>query len=250
MLKNVLASIGIGGAKVDTIVDNPQLSVDETLSGKIVIRPGDVPQRIDGVEIELVTRCIVETRNDQRVYGQITVASARVAESVAVAPGELREVPFTMRVPAFAPLSLGSTSTVLRTRLDVPNAIDPSDSDAVRVLPNAAMRSVFEGMERAGFRLAEVEVEHNPRRRMPFVQEFDFRPTGFGDWRIQEVEIAFEPAGNGAIDVLVTVDRRGGLFSFGGETGLRLRVAAGGTPAADFAAALRRAIGHLPRLRA
>lgn len=244
MFKNVLASIGIGGTKVDTLVDQPDVPAGGTLSGRVTIMGGDVPQRIDAIHLDLITRCIVEARNDQKVYGEIMVTSARAAAGMEVAPGQALELPFRMEVPEFAPLSVGSTRTMLRTRLDVPKAVDPRDSDAVHVMPNTAMRSVFEGMERAGFRLAEVEVEHNPGRQIPFVQEFDFKPVSFRDWGVEEVEIAFQPAGGGALDVLVTVDRRGGLFSFGGETGYRFRVPAGGANPDDVATAVRQAIGR------
>lgn len=244
MFKNVLASIGIGGMKVDTLVDQPQVEAGGVLNGIVTIKGGDVPQRIDAIALELVTRCIVEARNDQKVYAEIQVAVAHAAADIEVAPGESLDLPFQMDVPVHAPLSLGQTKTTLRTRLDVPKAVDPRDSDAVRVMPNAAMRSVFKGMEHAGFRLAEVEVEHSPRARVPFIQEFDFKPVGLGDWRVEEVEIAFRPTGTDALDVLVTVDRRGGLFSFGGEQGYRFSVPAGGVNPQDVAAAVRQAIGR------
>lgn len=244
MFKNVLASFGIGGTKVDTLVDDPVVPAGGMLKGVVTIKGGDVGQHIDAIHLDLVTRAIVEARNDQKVYGEITVSTTRASAGIDVNPGDALELPFTMEVPAFAPLSVGSTKTALRTRLDVPKAVDPRDSDAVQIVPNTAMRSVFEGMERAGFRLGEVEVEHNPRRQVPFVQEFDFKPVSFGDWGIEEVEIAFQPAGGGALEVLVTVDRRGGLFSFGGEVGYRFRVPADGADPNDVAAAVRQAIGR------
>ncbi|WP_404384708.1 sporulation protein [Caenispirillum salinarum] len=244
MLKNVLASIGIGGMKVDTLVDQPEIEAGGRLSGVVTIKGGDVPQRIDAIVLELMTRCIVEARNDQKVHAEIEVAAARAAADIEVAPKQELELPFDMDVPVFAPLSVGPTKTALRTRLDVPQAIDPRDSDAVRILPNAAMRSVFQGMEMAGFRIAEVEVEHNPRHAPPFTQEFDFKPSSVRDWGVEEVEIAFRPGAGGGMDVLVTVDRRGGLFSFGGERGYRFKVPPKGVEPSDVAAAVRQAIGR------
>lgn len=244
MLKNVLASIGIGGMKVDTLVNQAEIEAGDVLNGVVAIKGGDVSQRIDAIVLQLMTRCIVETRNDQKVYAEIQVAAASAAADMDVAPGQTFELPFQMEVPVFAPLSVGSTKSLLRTRLDVPKAVDPRDTDAVRILPNTAMRSVFEGMEHAGFRIAEVEVEHTPHAAIPFTQEFDFKPVHFRDWGVEEVEIAFRPSGSGALDVLMTVDRRGGLFSFGGETGYRFKVPASGADPQDVAAAIRQVIGR------
>jgi sporulation-control protein len=89
-------------------------------------------------------------------------------------------------------------------------------------------------------------VEHQPRRAQPFVQEFDFRPRSSRDWGIEEVEIAFEPV-PGGVEVLVTVDNRGGLFLPGRERTARLRVLDASLDRLDMAAELRRVIAGLRR---
>lgn len=244
MFKNVLASIGIGGMKVDTIVSETTVEPGGRLSGTIGIVGGDVPQRIDAIELALVTRAIVETSGDNKVYGEVTVAVVRAADRMEVAPAQRLDLPFTLEVPPSAPLSIGPVHTALRTRLDVPMALDPRDSDAVRIVPDGAQRSVFEGMQRAGFRLGEVEVEYKPRRVPPFLQEFDFKPTSVRDWGVEEVEVAFLPRSGGGYEVLLTVDSRGGLFSRGLERGYRLAVPATGADPEDVAAAVRQAIGR------
>lgn len=240
MLKGLLASIGIGGTKVDTVVENPHVEAGGALEGTVQIRGGDVPQQIDAIHLEVVTKCWIES-GDEKVPTEVVVAAAE-APGVQVEPGASHDVPFAIEVPAFAPLSVGSTRSALRTRLDVPAAIDPRDEDALVVAPNAAMRSVIEGVTQAGFQLAEAEVEHTPRREIPFVQELDFRPTSLGDWGIEEVEIAFRPLGGGALEVLLTVDKRGGLFSRGGEAKHRFRVPAEGASPGEIASAIRDAL--------
>ena len=242
MLKKLFASIGWGGVKVDTVLDTPSVPVGGTLKGVIQIQGGDVSQRIDAVQLELVVRCIVENDDDERIPLELVVASVRAATELEVAAGEALEFPFALDVPESTPLSLGSTHTELRTRLEVPVAIDPRDGDAVDIRPNRPMASVLEGVEYAGFRLVEAEVEHAPGHRYPLTQELDFEPTGLGDWGIKELELAFRPASDGAVEVELTVDRRGGLFRRGGEVTHRFHVPATGLPPSEVAAAIRSTI--------
>ena len=161
-------------------------------------------------------------------------------------PGQSRVIPFAIRLPPGTPLSVGGASTALRTRLDVAGAVDPRDADPVRVRPSRAMAAVLRGMEEAGFRLVEVEVEHRPRGAQPFVQEFDFRPRSARDWGIEEVEIAFGPMAGG-VEVLLTVNNRGGLFLPGRERSARFHVTDAMADRTDMAAELRRAIASLRR---
>ncbi|MGF1552286.1 MAG: sporulation protein [Paracoccaceae bacterium] len=244
MFRKVLASLGIGGASVDAVLERQEVVVGETLRGEVRIETGSVEQEIREVALELVTSCLVEPpRGDDKVRADITVASARVNPG-RIGAGERRAIPIAIEVPVSAPLSVGSTSTRLKTRLDVAGALDPGDSDRVVLAPNRAMRAVFDGLRQEGFRLAETEVEYDRRRANPFVQEFDFKPSGWGDWGVEEVEIAFSPA-RGGIEVHLTVDNRGGFFSFGRERSARFRVSDGDLGRIDMATELRRAIDSL-----
>ena len=245
MFKSILRSLGLGGASVETELDDADVEVGGTLSGRIRVTGGEARQEIRGVVIELVTRARVEGPGDSKMLSDILLGEARL-EVGAVEPGQSRVLPFASRLPAGTPLSVGAASTSLRTRLDVAGAVDPRDADPVRVRPNRAMAAVLRGMEAAGFRLAEVEVEHRPRRAQPFVQEFDFQPRSSRDWGIEEVEIAFEPVAGG-VDVLLTVDNRGGLFLPGRERSARFRVTDAAAERVDMAGELRRAIASLRR---
>ncbi len=243
MFKSILRSLGVGGASVETVLDEAEVEVGGRLSGEIRIAGGSAATDIQGVVLELVTRARVETRGDEKVYGEITIGEARLP-ALRVEAEEAEVLPFMIQLPPSCPLTAGSTSTVLRTRLDVAGAIDPRDTDPVRVLPSRAMIAVFDGLERAGFRLAETEVEYNPRRANPFVQEFDFVQRSGRDWGIEEVEISFSPT-RGGVEVLLTVDRRGGFFAIGGERTARFRVLEAELGRIDMGRELRRAVDGL-----
>jgi sporulation-control protein len=245
MLKSIMRSFGVGGARIDTVLDNPEVQVGGTLSGEVRITGGQHEQEIRGVELELATRCFAERNGGDKTYSDFTLGAATLNPGI-IRSRESRTLPFQIRLPAMTPISLGSTQTVLRTRLDVAGAVDPRDADPIRVRPNAAIAAVLQGMERAGFRLVEAEVEWNARRAKPLVQEFDFRPTSRGDWGIEEVELSFTPTEWGA-EVLLTVDNRGGLFLPGRERTTRFDARERDLGRLDMAEELRRAIASLRR---
>lgn len=244
MFKSLMRSFGVGGARVETVIANPDVEVGGTLQGEIHIQGGDHEQDIRAVVLELATRCFAE-QGGGKTFSEFTLGSATLNPGP-VAPGATRTMPFQIRLPAATPISVGSASTVLKTRLDVTGAIDPRDSDPVRVRPDATIRAILDGMERAGFWLEEAEVEWNPRRAQPLVQEFDFRPRSRGDWDIDEVELAFTPVQTG-IEVTLAVDSRGSLFGIGRERMARFVVAHADVARLDLARELRRAIDGLRR---
>ena len=245
MFKSILRTLGVGGATVETVITDPDVDVGGELAGEIRITGGSHEQEIQGVVLEIVTRARVETRGDDKVYAEIGLGEAALHPG-RVGAGATVTLPFRIRLPASAPLTVGSTQTLLKTRLDVAGAVDPRDTDPIRVRPNRAMQAVFDGMERAGFRLVETEVEYNSRRANPFVQEFDFRPRSSRDYGIEEVEISFALVPEG-VEVSLTVDNRGGFFAMNRERTARFRVTEAQADRLDMASELRRAINALRR---
>jgi sporulation-control protein len=64
------------------------------------------------------------------------------------------------------------------------------------------------------------------------------------DFGVEEVEISFKPLRNG-VEVSLTVNRRGGFFSAGGERTARFSVTEGGLSRLNMASELRNAIAML-----
>ena len=82
--KKALASIGIGGAKVDTVLENPELQPGDTLKGVIKMMGGKVDQPVDRVYLELLT----EVRK-----GEVEALDELIAETPAE-PGPPAKVSF------------------------------------------------------------------------------------------------------------------------------------------------------------
>jgi sporulation-control protein len=145
--------------------------------------------------------------------------------------------------------SLGGRNFVwLRSGLDVPWAIDPSDTDRLDVYPTNAQANVVEAMHQLGFRLYKVDIDSRSSWfGRKWVQEFEFRPVSRGQLRYDEVEIVFEAMRGSTVELLMQLDRSarglGGLLmemSGTDESWVRATIDASTTAAA--AAGLRRVI--------
>ena len=106
MFKSILRSLGVGGAGVETVLDSPEVVVGGRIAGEVRITAGDAEQDIRGVVLEIVTRCRVETRGDEKVYAEISLGEARLDPGV-IGPGATRTLPFQIVLPASTPLTVG-----------------------------------------------------------------------------------------------------------------------------------------------
>lgn len=212
MLQKVLATLGVGGASVETTIPGT-VAQGGTLEGTLVVRGGSVPQ--DVREIVLALRAPAHREaGDRTVAEPLTVAHARVPLDMVVEPGARHESRFALRVPLDCPVSLGPTHVMLATGLDVAGAVDPSDRDLVRVTPDAVLGGLLDACAALGLAHQHRSGEVAYQRRGWFggapLQEFKFRPQE-GPYRGVLDELEFVVARDGqALDVLVEIDRRGG----------------------------------------
>ncbi len=207
-IKRALASVGIGAAQVDTVLERDRVQPGETLGGTVYVRGGNQAQRIEHIYISLMTRYLKKS-GDNEHHVDYVLSETRVQESFEMGAGQNRELPFSLPVPWETPLSVGRSSVWVKTGLSVSMALDPSDHDTLRVEPTAGMQAVLGAVERLGFYLYKADTEANKRmrRRAPFVQELEFRPNGRYAKRLQELELILEPAPDGLL-VLLEADLR------------------------------------------
>ncbi|PWW30199.1 sporulation-control protein [Cytobacillus oceanisediminis] len=214
----VLASVGIGSAKVDTKLERDTVTPGEALKGVVEITGGNTEQKIDDIYLSLNTTYIKES-DDKKYTVSGLIDRFRLAESFTLAANERKEIPFTFNLPSDTPLSFGKTKIWVATGLDIKNAVDPTDQDFIRVVPNPLMDSVLNAVSNMGFRLREAECEQAPNRlrhRLPFIQEFEFVPvSGPFRGRLDELEVVFFPQPSGETEILIQVDRKArGLGGF------------------------------------
>lgn len=214
----VFASVGIGSAKVDTKLEKDSLTSGEQVKGVVEIQGGNVEQKVDEIYLSLHTTYIKES-DDKKYTVSATIDRFRLNDSFTILPNERKEIPFSFQLPSDTPISLGRTKIWVQTGLDIKNAVDPTDKDYIRVLPNTLMSEVFRAVEDLGFRMREADCQEAPyrlRKRLPFIQEFEFVPTsGRFRGKLDELELVFQPNSNDLIDIYLQVDRKArGLGGF------------------------------------
>lgn len=242
MLGTFFRAMGRGeAASVDIVLDDPRAMPGTILSGHGTIRAGSRARTLGETLLELVTTAQIETGNGHQP-GEIVLGHTALPP-VDLGAGEEIDFTFQIDVPADAPLSIGGTASVLRSRISVSPGRDCERRDHVEIVATPAMAGVFEAADLLGLHLESVELEYNPRRNFPFVQEFDFA-AGHSGLPVKEVEISLRPTET-SVQVCLTVDRRRGLFGARGERGARFTPGEGELEPAVLAQILRARIEQL-----
>jgi sporulation-control protein len=208
MFKNLLASLGIGAATVDTHVFNESVAVGDVLEGEVHIIGGDTAQDIDDIYLKVATEYKRES-DDSSYYEECVMVNYRLSERFTIQAKEKVVVPFSLQLPYEMPMSLGKTPVYVRTGLDIKTAINPRDKDTLKVLPHPLMETVMEGIKNLGFKFYQAECEYNNRfaGKYPFVQVLEFRPTGKYSAYLDELEVIFCLSPD-KLEVLLEIDKR------------------------------------------
>ncbi|WP_208854676.1 sporulation protein [Geobacillus thermoleovorans] len=240
LFKKLLSSIGIGAATVDTKLAKAQYVQGETVEGVVDIRGGSIEQHIDEIYLALVTTYLREI-DDKKHEEKAVLARYKVSGSLTIGPNETKTIPFQFALPYDVPVTLGSSRVWLQTGLDIKMALDPQDRDHLAIEPHPLVAAFLEAARQLGFRLHHVQCEQSPRywqRRLPFVQEFEFKPAS-GPFKgcLDELEAIFFLSEN-SVEVLLEIDRKArglsGLFAEAldmDETFVRFTYGTGDIPA-------------------
>ena len=93
MFKKILASVGIGAAKVDTVLETEHLQPGQKFNAVIVIKGGDVEQEIAGLDLALMTRVKVQS-DDGDYFTNHIIEKWRINEIGTIGAGEEKHIPF------------------------------------------------------------------------------------------------------------------------------------------------------------
>lgn len=198
-----LASIGIGNAKVDTRLEQSRYRQGDLVKGEIFIQGGQVEQEIDEIYLYLVVLYFQE--GSQKEY---VMEEHRLTEVFKIAPRETKVIPFEFMLPYDTPVTTGGCPVYLKTGLDIAMAVDPDDTDGIEVLPHPLVEKVLQLVERVGFQLVHIDFEFDHFfSRHPFIQRFQFKPTGDLRGALDELELMFY-IGAEHLEAIFQVDRR------------------------------------------
>tara|TARA_Y100001956_G_C4125392_1_gene189768 strand:+ start:1712 stop:2455 length:744 start_codon:yes stop_codon:yes gene_type:complete len=214
MFGKLKASLGIGAAKVDTVLESMSVFQGETLKGTVHIQGGDVEQQIDAINLKLCTEVKVES-DDSVSYQDFIIGKLQAVQPFTIQPGENKQVPFELKLDDETPITAlnalkNQCHVWVETTLDIDFAIDPKDRDFVEVKPLPVAFRVISAIEQAGFSMVKADVEKGHLRGSNFssksgcYQEIEFRNNGFINKK--EIELSFILDGH-VMHCLAEVDR-------------------------------------------
>jgi sporulation-control protein len=219
----MLQALGVGGPSVETVLANPNCRPGGYLEGQVHVQGGDHPVDVEYVAIGLITRVEVES-GDVEYNADQEFQRQRLTGSFKLDAGARHDIPFRFDVPWETPITevngqhLHGMTMGLATELEVARAVDKSDLDTVAVHPLPAQEQILDALLRLGFRFSRADVErgrvYGVHQTLPFYQEIEFRPPSAYASGINQLEVTFLPTPE-RLQVVLEIDRRGGLFTEG-----------------------------------
>ncbi|MCC5034321.1 sporulation protein [Streptomyces sp. WAC 00631] len=243
--KKLLASLGAGGASVETVLTEQNVVPGGVVQGEVRIQGGSVAQQIEGLSVGLQARVEVES-GDQEYKQDIEFHKQRLGGAFEVQSGAVHSVPFALDIPWETPITmfmgrhLTGMDVGVTTELEIARAVDSGDLDPVNVHPLPAQQAILDAFGSLGFRFKSADLERGhirgTRQRLPFYQEIEFfAPQQYRG--LNQVELTFV-ADNGEMDVILEMDKRPGLFTEGTDSYRAFTVGLNSYQETDWAAYL------------
>ncbi|MBM7078840.1 sporulation protein [Micromonospora humida] len=235
VFKKMLGAFGVGGPSVDTVLSNPSTRPGLTLAGQVNLTGGSHDVEIDQITVGLVTR--VEMEGAEEEYDALVeFHRVPVAGGLFLREGQQLSLPFQVAVPWETPVTelngqhLPGMTMGLRTEVAVRGAVDKGDLDPVYVHPLPAQERVLEAFGRLGFTVKAADLERGHlaglHQTLPFYQEIEYYAAPQYAHAVTEVELTFVANEHG-VDVVLELDKHGGLFTGGHDSYGRHHVAHG-----------------------
>jgi sporulation-control protein len=243
VVTELLTRIGIGSATVDTRLANATVVPGDTLRGEVVIQGGSAAQEINTLYLRIMTRY----KSDDHTH-DLALASHTLAEPMTIQPGSSWQQTFEVQLPYTTPLTLKRTPVYVMTGLDITMALDPKDTDMLRVMPHPLQARFLQSLEELGFYLWQDELERHASWSHSgggIVQELEFHPNGAYRNRLRELEVIFH-LDESSLQVFLEIDRRarglGLLFESLNEHHSSLRFTSADLDRTDWTAQIQSAI--------
>ncbi|MFS8097443.1 sporulation protein [Lentzea alba] len=246
MFKRMLSAFGVGGPSVDTVLDSPHAVPGQVVTGQVRIQGGSADAEIGQVVLSLVTR--VEVEHGDHEYGGVSeFMRSVVQQGVRVPAGQLVAIPFQLPIPWETPITavggapLPGMTVGVRTELVIAGAPDKGDLDPVLVGPLPSQDAVLNAFGQLGFSFRSADVEagriRGVHQELGFYQEIEFFPPAQFASAVSQVELTFVASPH-ELYVVLEADKRGGMFSSGGDAFGHFRVSHQEAQATDWASAI------------
>ncbi|WP_405482345.1 sporulation protein [Streptomyces sp. NBC_00009] len=223
--KRLLASLGAGGASVETVLTEANVVPGGVVQGEVRIQGGSVDQDIEGLSVGLQARVEVEGA-DQETKQDIEFTKLRLGGAFQLQANAVHAVPFGLEIPWETPVTtidgqpLRGMNIGVTTELEIARAVDSGDLDPVNVHPLPSQQALLDAFIGLGFRFKSADMERGhirgTRQKLPFYQEIEFFPPQ--QYRgLNQVELSFV-ADDREMDVVLEMDKKPGLFSESSDT--------------------------------
>ncbi|MCX5225356.1 sporulation protein [Streptomyces sp. NPDC006553] len=243
--KKLLASLGAGGATVETVLTEENVVPGGVVQGEVRIQGGSVDQQIEGLSVGLQARVEVEG-GDQEHKQDIEFVKVRLGGAFEVKAGAVHVVPFGLEIPWETPVTsvsgqqLRGMNIGVTTELEIARAVDSGDLDPVNVHPLPAQQAILDAFLQLGFRFKSADMERGhirgTRQKLPFYQEIEFfAPQQYRG--LNQVEVSFV-ADDREMDVVLEMDKKPGLFGEGSDSFRAFKVGLNDFHTTDWAAYL------------
>ena len=246
VFKKMLSALGVGAPTVDTVLANPNTRPGLTLTGQVNLTGGSQAADLEHVAVALVTAVEVEHGGGEH-RGVMEFHRMPVAGPMRLEPGQQHAIPFTLPVPWETPITdvygqrLRGMTMGLRTEVAIARAVDKGDLDPVQVHPLPAQERILDAFARLGFRFIGADLEHGRihgvNQTLPFYQEIEFYPAPQYAGAINQLELTFVTTPQ-QVQVVLEIDKRGGLFVEGRDAFGRFTVDHVGGEGVDWSAQL------------
>ncbi|WP_019632159.1 sporulation protein [Actinomadura atramentaria] len=231
VFKRLRQAMGVGGPSIETVLHDPNTLPGGVVTGEITIIGGEYDSDILGVNLALRTRVEVET-SDSEYDTNRTYAKVPVSGPFKLDDGARYGIPFQFPIPWEAPLThmyghpLHGMNVGLSTELEVARALDPGDLDPIAIHPLPAQERILAAFSNLGFHFRGADCEqghiHGVHQELPFYQEIEFHPPHHYNG-INQLEVTFV-ANPHSMEVILELDKRGGLFTEGHDAFSRFTV--------------------------
>ncbi len=189
MIKNFLASLGVGAAKIDLVLDSSTLTMGEPVSGKIYLQGGEAEQLIEELKVHF---CLASSykKGDHAYNVNETIATIPIDnEKFVIHPGQKKEYDFYFKCPDGLPVSSLNTRYFFKTDLEIRSGIDAQDRDFLSVEPSGLLRNFLSGFAKLGF--AHYGEGYTGRKDGAY-QIIQFHPTAWMRGKYDEIVFSYK----------------------------------------------------------
>lgn len=151
MFKFLLASLGVGAAQIDLILDRSFVVTGQEVTGKIVVSGGDVQQILEGLYVDFVLDSRYTIGDSTRTVSEVVERIFIFKDYYTIQPNQHYEVPFSFQCPQGLPVSSVCTRYYFQTSLEIRQGIDSHDRDYIDVRPSGLLHNFLAGFSRLGF---------------------------------------------------------------------------------------------------